>query len=198
MVIVAAVAGAACGGDSAATPSTPVVSVLATDYQTLAPTPSTNAPVTTSASAPGAVTLTDTDYLLAEGDLPATIAKAWNIPLQALLDANGWTLTGQYVTNFPPVGTTIKIPAGATVPGLPTGATTATGSETTTATSAPPTVTTTVVTSACGTYAITADDTSRIGVATKFNTTVEKLDAANVNTKGYSGFYPGLVIQLPC
>jgi hypothetical protein len=36
-----------------------------------------------------------------------------------------------------------------------------------------------------------------VKVAKKLDTTVEALDAANVNTKGYSGFFPGLKIKTP-
>ena len=35
-------------------------------------------------------------------------------------------------------------------------------------------------------------------VAEKFDVTVEALDAANANTNGYSSFYPGLKIVIPC
>lgn len=48
------------------------------------------------------------------------------------------------------------------------------------------------------TYAIEADDTTRVGVAEKLDVTVEQLDAANANTPGYSAFYPGLEILVPC
>jgi LysM repeat protein len=202
VVAAAAVLGVACGSDGATTGTT-AITVPASNYQTLPPAVSTIPPQTTAPDAPGAVTQFETDYVIAAGDLPATIANDWNISLQALLDANGWTLEGQYVPAFPPPGTTIKIPAGATVPGIPAPgtvtATTVAGGDTaaTTVTTSAPT-TTAVPVDSCGTYTITADDTSRIGVANKFDTTVEKLDAANAGTKGYSGFYPGLIIKLPC
>ncbi len=48
-----------------------------------------------------------------------------------------------------------------------------------------------------GSYTITADDTTRIKVADKFNVTVDQLDAANSGTNGYSAFYPGLKIVIP-
>ena len=35
-------------------------------------------------------------------------------------------------------------------------------------------------------------------MAEKFDVTVEALDAANAGTAGYSGFYPGLKIVIPC
>ncbi len=49
-----------------------------------------------------------------------------------------------------------------------------------------------------GEYTITADDTTRLKVAEKFDVTVEALDAANAGTAGYSSFYPGLKIVIPC
>lgn len=48
-----------------------------------------------------------------------------------------------------------------------------------------------------GSYTITSDDTSRIGVAEKFCISVQALDAANIDTDGYSGFFPGLEIVIP-
>lgn len=202
MVAVAAILGVACGGGSA-TPGSTAVSIGATNYQTLPPAASTIPPQTTAANAAGSVTQFETEYTVQAGDLPSTIANTWKIPLQALLDANGWVLEGQFVPAFPPAGTVIKIPAGATVPGAPVdGGVAPAVPETGTATTVAPTTvaptTTAAPTESCGTYTILAGDTSRIKVAQQFNTTVDKLDAANVATKGYSGFYPGLVIQLPC
>lgn len=204
LVVFAAVLGVACG-DGSSTPGTTAVSIGATNYQTLPPAASTIPPVTTAANAAGSVTQFETEYTIQPGDLPATIANAWNISLQALLDANGWVLEGQFVPAFPPAGTIIKIPAGATVPGTPVdGASTTTlaGTGTTVAPTVAPTTAAPTTTAApvesCGTYTILPEDTSRIKVAQKFNTTVDKLDAANANTRGYSGFYAGLVIQLPC
>lgn len=49
-----------------------------------------------------------------------------------------------------------------------------------------------------GTYTIQDDDTSRVGVAAKFDLTFEALDAANVDTPGYDAFFVGLKIVIPC
>ena len=49
-----------------------------------------------------------------------------------------------------------------------------------------------------GTYTIQEDDTSRVGVADKFDLTFEALDAANVDTPGYEAFFVGLKIVIPC
>jgi LysM repeat protein len=197
VVACAAILGVACGSDGATTGTT-AVTVTASNYQTLPPATSTIPPQTTAADAPGAVTQFETDYVIVAGDLPSTIANTWKIPLQALLDANGWTLEGQFVPAFPPPGTTIKIPAGATVPGVPVDTATTVPAGGTATTAAPATATTVAAGDSCGTYTVTKDDTSRIAVANKFDTTVAKLDAANADTRGYSSFYPGLVIKLPC
>jgi LysM repeat protein len=93
-------------------------------------------------------------------------------------------------------GATIKIPPGWTEPGTPTdtGGTTATGTT-------PSTETTTTVAggqSACapGEYTIVEGDF--LGkVAKKLDTTVDALNAANTNTKGYASFYVGLKIKTP-
>jgi LysM repeat protein len=201
MVAMAAVLGVACGSGSA-TPGSTAVSIGATNYQTLPPAVSTIAPSTTAANAAGSLTQFETEYTVQPGDLPSTIANAWKITLQALLDANGWVLEGQFVPAFPPAGTIIKIPAGATVPGAPvdggTATTVAPGTVTTVAPTTVAPTTTAAPEESCGTYTILAEDTTRIKVAEKLNTTVDKLDAANASTRGYSAFYPGLVIQLPC
>ncbi len=47
------------------------------------------------------------------------------------------------------------------------------------------------------TYTIGASDTSRAQVADMFCISVEALDTANVDTAGYSAFYPGLEIVIP-
>mgnify|MGYP006166944535 CR=1 FL=1 len=49
-----------------------------------------------------------------------------------------------------------------------------------------------------GTYTIKDTDTTRTAVADSLDVTVEQLDEANANTPGYSGFYPGLEILVPC
>ena len=80
---------------------------------------------------------------------------------------------------------------------------TATATSTAAATgSTTPTATTTTIAggqSACapGEYTILAEDTSRVKVAKKLDTTVDALDAANASTNGYKSFFPGLKIKTP-
>jgi LysM repeat protein len=130
------------------------------------------------------------------------------------MSLNGWTLQDNgIVPEWPGVGAKILIPAGATVPGVPpdpglppttivgtpaspiTAAPEATTAPTTATTSAP--TTTEAQGSACGTYTVEEGDYPGL-VATKLDTTVGKLNSANSGTRGYSSFYVGLVINVPC
>ena len=196
-----------CGTDEATT-NTTTVRVGATNYVTIAPAPSTNVPVTTAPDAPGSILQFQTEYVILEGDYPSTVANKWKVQFEDLMTLNGWTLQDNgIVPEWPGVGQTIQIPAGATVPGVPpdpgvptttiagtTAAPTTAAPETTVAST---TTTTEAAGSACGTYTVEEGDYPGL-VATKIDTTVGKLNAANAATKGYSSFYVGLVINVPC
>jgi LysM repeat protein len=196
-----------CGSEEAAT-NTTSVRVGATNYVTIAPAPSTNVPVTTAPDAPGSILQFQTPYVILEGDYPSTVAAKWKVKFEDLMTLNGWTLQDNgIVPEWPGVGQTIQIPAGATVPGVPPDpgqppATTIAGSPATATTVAPVTTVATTTTteapgSACGTYTVAEGDYPGL-VATKLDTTVGKLNSANSATKGYSSFYVGLVINVPC
>ena len=211
VVVVASAIGLASCGDDSATSATTAISVRPTNYVTIPPAPSTVAPVTTAVDAPGSKLPYETTYVIEPGDLPSTIASKWKVAFADLMTINNWTLVGSgnsaYVENFPQPGTEIKIPAGATVPGEPVdpsppttlapGQTAPPVTEPATTTK-PASTTTTEKPSKCpeGEYTIVDGDFPG-KVATKFDTTVGKLNAANANTKGYSWFYPGLVIKIP-
>jgi LysM repeat protein len=186
----------ACG-DDAETTATTAVQIGATNYVTIPPTPSTEAPpVTTGGPQP------EQAYTIEAGDLPVTIASKFNVAFADLMALNEWVLEGQFVTNFPPVGTVIRIPAGGTLPGEtlpPEPETAAPTDETTTETTAAPATTLAGGGDNCepGSYVILAEDTSRQRVADKFDVTVVALDAANAGTAGYAAFYPGLTIVIP-
>jgi hypothetical protein len=208
MVAAATLAGiglVACGGD-AASPGITAVKVGATNYVTIPPAASTIPPVTTAPDAPGSVLQFESTYIIEDGDYPSTVATKWKVKFPDLMTLNGWTLdANNNVPEWPGVGQTIRIPAGATVPGepAPSTQTTPAGSQPTSATTAaPPTPTTTTTianasTGCDGSYTIDVSDTSRKKVADKFDLTVAALDAANASTKGYSSFYAGLVIVIP-
>jgi LysM repeat protein len=199
-----------CGSETAPT-NTTTVRVGATNYVTIAPAPSTAVPVTTAPDAPGSVLAFETEYVIVEGDYPSTVANKWKVDFNTLMELNGWTLQSNgIVPEWPGTGATIKIPAGATVPGVPPDpglppATTIAGSPASPTTAAPATTVAVTTTTAapepaggtCGTYTIVEGDYPGL-VATKLDTTVGKLATANAGTSGYSSFYIGLVINVPC
>jgi len=190
---------AACGSASGGGPDQTALDLTSTNYVTVTQTPTTLTPTTLPGGTPGAVHPEEGVYVIATGDLPSRIANKYKVKFQDLLAINGWTLVGTgssaQVPEFPAVGATIKIPPGWTEPGAVTDTTVSGTGDTT------PNATTTTVaggqsTCASGEYTIVAGD--YLGkVATKLNTTVDALNAANANTQGYSAFYPGLKIKTP-
>ena len=185
----AAVLASCAAGGSSSEPTT--LGLTATNYVTVTQTPTT-LPATTVLGAPanpGQVHPEEGSYVIATGDYPSTIAKKFKVVFTDLLAINGWTLVGQLVPEFPAPGATIRIPPNWTEPGAAPTDTTGGGTPTET--------TTTLSTCAPGEYTVLAEDTSRTKVAKKLDTTVQALDAANVNTAGYSSFYPGLKIKTP-
>lgn len=207
LVLAAASVGLVSCGSESAPSATTSIRVGATNYVTIPPAPSTVAPVTTAADAPGSVLQFQSEYVIQEGDYPSTVANKFKVSFQDLMTLNGWTLEGNNVPQWPGVGATILIPAGATVPGTPPDpglppTTLAAGSPAAPTTAAPATtvaVTTTTAApvEACGTYTIVEGDYPGL-VATKLETTIAELAAANTGTRGYSSFYVGLVINDPC
>ena len=179
--------GAACGGDGDDTATDTTTPTSATTATTSAPT----APLSTTVdTTPGAVLTAPIDYVIQQGDFPSTIADRYLIPLQALLDENGWELVDQQVPAFPLPGSVIRIPAGATVPAPVTDTTAAAGDGATETTAEPED-------GVCGVYVIMEGDNPTV-VAQKLDTTVAKLDAVNADTNGYAGFILGLTINVPC
>lgn len=205
-----ALALAGCGSGSTGSGET-IASLTPTNFVVEPTVPATT--TTTLPPVEGDPIAGQTTYTIQAGDLPYTIANKYKVGLNDLITLNGWTLQGQFVTNFPSVGQEIKIPAGATVPGASTSTSTPIGgvtastqaggaTESTAPSTAPGTATTSTIAGGgdnckAGSYTITKDDTTRIKVANKFNVTVEQLDAANASTSGYSAFYPGLKIVIP-
>ncbi len=184
---------ASCGAANGSAPDQTTLGLTATNYVTVTQTPTTLTPTTLAGAVgtPGLVHPEEGSYVIATGDFPSTIANKYKVVFADLLAINGWTLVGDQVPEYPAVGTTIKIPPGWTEPGTvetPTG-TTPTGEATTTIAGGQSTC-------APGEYTIVEGDF--LGrVATKLDTTVEALNAANANTQGYSAFYPGLKIKTP-
>lgn len=183
----------ACGDSPTAT-STTAVNLSSTAYQTLPPTESTLPPTSVpadGAGTPGEVTTDVTEYEVAAGDVPFNVATRFGVTLDALNLAN--VDTPNYSSFY--VGLKIKIPAGATIPTATTPPTSVPGSGTTVA----PVTTIAPDSNGCtpGTYVIVEGDLPGT-VAKNFNVTLDQLNAANANTKGYSNFIVGVTIVIPC
>ena len=201
LVSLAAAVLAACGAANGASPDQTALGLTSTNYVTVTQTPTTLVPTTIAGApgTPGAVHPEEGTYIIVAGDFPSTIAGKFKVTLNDLIAINGWTLANGQVPEFNSLaaGATIKLPPNWTEPGAaPTvdPATTPTGT-----TPSEPTTTIAGGQTACapGEYTILAEDTSRVKVAKKLDTTVAALDAANANTKGYKGFFPGLKIKTP-
>jgi LysM repeat protein len=225
LALVGAVGLGACGsGSSGSSSNSTILPLTPTNFATIPTVPATT--TTTIAPAPGASIAGESTYVIQAGDYPSTIARKFGVKFQDLLTLNGWTLSGQQVTNFPAVGTEIKIPAGAVQPdtATPTAtttagatATTAAGSKASTTTAAGSSKSTTTTTKKSGATTTTADASTPtnsagpcvegtytiqkgdipINVAKNFDLTVDQLNAANANTKGYKAFPVGLKIIIP-
>ena len=203
----------ACGSAPSASVGT---EVTPTDYVTLPPPTTTIPPTTTQPPATGSVITSEATYVVVAGDYPFQVAALFGVDFEAFVALNGWTIDDGVVPEWPAPGTTIRIPAGAIVPGGPsvlvpvptttiaplpagvTGASTpsdiAEGPDGSTVADTTTTVNDGV---GCGTYTVVAGD--YLGrVATKLDTTVDALAEANADTDGYGAFYVGLAINVPC
>jgi LysM repeat protein len=174
---------------------------IPTDYRTFPPPTTTLPPTTTVPPEPGSILFTEATYVIAEGDYPFVVADRFGVDFEEFVALNGWTIEDGSVPEWPEPGTTIRIPAGATIPDGPSVLIPVPGTGTSVpapGTSDPATGTSVADDGeGCGTYTIVEGDyLSR--VATKLDTTVEKLDAANEDTDGYAAFYIGLKINVPC
>ena len=192
-VLVGAALLSACGDGSATGSSTTAVNLNSTSFATLAPTQST-LPAPTTVPVAGQVSAAAQDYTIVAGDVPVNVAKRFGVTLDALTLANA--ATPNYASFY--VGLVIKIPEGALVPAPVTTVAAGTETETTTANAA---TTTTAATdeNGCttGSYVIVEGDLPG-RVATKFDVTLEQLNAANANTSGYKNFIVGVTIVIPC
>lgn len=192
---------AACGITSMSSPPSDAT-VVATDFATYPPPTTTLPPTTTTPPEPGTVLATESEYVVESGDYPFVVADRFQVDFEAMVELNGWTIENGVVPEWPDPGTTIRIPAGATVPEgpsvlVPVGTAPPDTGTTTAGTGDSETSSTVDDGIGCGTYTIVEGD--YLGrVATKLRTTVEALDAANEDTDGYAAFYVGLKINVPC
>ena len=190
VLLCAAFVFSACG-DNAATTTSSVFNLDTTNYHTLPPTPTTFPTTSTppggslppgQTTPPGGTTTGVTQYVVAAGDYPSKVAHRFGITTTALDQAN--TDTGGYGSFY--IGLKINIPAGATVP----------------TSTIPPTSSLPDLTGGKGTKCVRGTYTIQKGdlptsVAKMFNLTRAQLDAANVNTKGYTNFVTGSKIIIP-
>jgi LysM repeat protein len=192
----AAVIASSCSGEGSGSSQT-TLGLTSTNYVTVATTPTTIATTTSLGGTPGAVHPEEGSYTLTADDLyAANVAAKFKVKLEDLLAINNLALdANNFVPGWPGPGGVIRIPPNWTEPGAAPDTSGSTGG------TSPPTNTTTTVAGgqpACsgGEYTIVEGDYEG-KVATKLDTTVEALRAVNVNTPGYSSFYPGLVIKTP-
>jgi LysM repeat protein len=195
--LIGAVVLSSCGGgESTATQSTIDLSAASTAFVVRPPATTEPSADTLAEGDPDAIVEGIQEYTVQSGDAPYVLVTRFGISLEDLLGVNEWTDPSQ----FPFPGTVILIPPGAK---SVTAAAATTGSgetspATDTETEATPTETIPDAGDNCsqGTYTIVEGD--YLGkVASKFDVTVEALNAANASTPGYSSFYVGLEIVIP-
>jgi LysM repeat protein len=196
-VLIGAVILSSCGGgESGATQSTLDLSAASTAF-VVRPPATTAAPVDTLATDPEAVVDGIQEYTVQSGDAPYVLVERFGVTLEDLLGVNEWTDASQ----FPFPGTVILIPPGAkSVAAVEAGTAASATDDSTDETTEGSTPTETIPDAGdnCdqGTYTVAEGDF--LGkVASKFDVTVEALNAANANTAGYSSFYVGLEIVIP-
>jgi LysM repeat protein len=195
--LIGAVVLSSCGGgESGATQSTIDLSAASTAF-VVRPPATTEPPADTLAEGdPDAIVEGTQEYTVQSGDAPYVLVTRFGISLEDLLAVNEWTDPSQ----FPFPGTVILLPPGAKSVTAATATTDSdeTTTDTSTETEAAPTETIPDAGDNCaqGTYTIVEGD--YLGkVASKFDVTVDALNAANASTPGYSSFYVGLEIVIP-
>jgi LysM repeat protein len=195
----------ACGDGDDETANTPVVPIDETSYVVKEPATTTTTLAPTD-SLEGGISAVEQLYTVVAGDAVSLIATRHGITMEELSNYNEWPEGISHPLN---PGDEIRIPPGSKIPSAAeadedddedttddTDADTDSTDADTDSTDAPPSGSGDDC--EAGTHTITADDTTRVKVAEKYDVTVEALDAANVNTAGYSAFYPGLEIVIPC
>jgi hypothetical protein len=178
----------------------------ATDYVTYPPPTTTTPPTTTLPPQPGDVIFHESQYVTVAGDFPFNVAYRFGVDFDEFVALNGWTTENGEVPDWPPSGTTIRIPAGAIIPNeTGPGATLITLVPNTTLPPPPPSIDptasvepgTSAAPTGCDTYTVQEGDVP-LNVASDLGVTVDALDAANEDTDGYGAFYVGLEIVVPC
>lgn len=201
------VALSACGDDDSSAPAT-LVEIKPSSFVT-SPTTAAGATTPPAGSAvtgePGEVSMAEQSYEIERGDSLSGIASTFGITIDEITNFNNWA-DGSGHLLVP--GETVRIPPGAEFPTPDDdedesdeddggeNADDEEESDSTEEASDDPEL--------CpdgerqGTYTIQATDTTRVGVADRLDVTVAQLDEANAGTPGYSGFFAGLEILVPC
>ena len=185
---------AACGSGDDAAPSQSTIELNNGSTAFVVKEPATTIPAEGSVNADGTST-TSQEYVVQSGDYPLGVADSFGITLEELVNFNEWSSANE----FPYPGETIKIPPGASAPTTTKKKKNNNNDNETVATEveeAGDTIPDAGDNCAEGTYTV-EDGDYPIGVAEKFDVTIEALDAANAGTTGYSAFYPGLEIVIP-
>jgi len=195
-VVLAASLGLSGCGSTPATSTNTTVHVGATNFVTLPVTPSTNSPVTSGEALAGTIIEGESTYVVQANDYPSTVAHKFHVKYEDFMALNEFELDDNGFLPGWQAGITVKIPAGATVPesdGSPASVTQpgVTAAETTQAPA-----TTEKVCVSDEPYTIKSGDAPQ-NVASRFNTTVNKLNQANGGTPGYANFVVGTVIKIP-
>lgn len=178
-IVAGALVLASCGSDAATGASASTINLDATNYIVKDPVTTTVAPLPSDEeTSTGSQT-----YVVQSGDYAIKVADLFDVPLEDLLNFNGWA-TGN---EFPFPGEEIRIPPGGTAQVVAADTGEVVGE----------TIPEAGSNCAPGSYTIEDGDNARSKVASKFDVTVEALDAANAGTNGYSSFYPGLKIVIP-
>jgi LysM repeat protein len=196
--LIGAIILSSCGGsESSATQSTIDLSAASTAF--VVRPPATTVPSSEVTADPTALVDGTQEYEVQSGDAPFVLVTRFEVTLDDLLAVNEWTNVNQ----FPFPGTVILIPPGGKsvaeyLAGNASSSedTSADAADDTSADSATDTIPDAGDNCAPGTYTIVADDYPG-KVASKFDVTVDALNAANASTSGYSAFYVGLEIVIP-
>ena len=206
-----ALVGAACSADDDGT-TAPTITIQPQSYQSKPP--ATLTPESTTEATAGEDGTTDQvqKYTVQADEYPAQIASKFGITLSELIEFNNWTLEGQIVPEFEGEGSVVEIPPGAkfvapeeeeedeetatTDVGESNGGTTTDGNPI--GTIPAPVGTGDPAEDRCvaGRYTV-VDGDYPIGVAQKFDVSIEALNEANASTAGYGTFYTGLEIIIP-
>jgi LysM repeat protein len=180
-----------CGGEATDQALGTVFTVAPTTYAVIDPPTTTTTTTTTLPPLPDVegVDASSGTYTVSGGDSVYAIANKFGLTPEQLAAINGWA-DGIGHTILP--GDVISVVAGASAtPAAPGAPATGGDQQVATGTDAPQADCPT-------TYTITASDTTRIKVASRFGITYQEMDAANTGTPGYGNFLIGTVINIPC